>query len=64
MIRAGLTLGQLKKGRFEPDHALAMALRPDAVRQILDLTADDPRALSYLKGEAISAARSFPAMCW
>ena len=56
VIRAGLTLGQLKKGRFEPDHALAMALRPDAVRQILDLTADDPRALSYLKGEAISGS--------
>ena len=56
VIRAGLTLGQLKKGRFEPDHALAMALRPDAVRQTLDLTADDPRALSYLKGEAISGS--------
>lgn len=54
VIRAGLTLGQLKKGRFEPDHALAMALRPGDVRQTLDLTADDPRTLAYLKGEAIS----------
>ena len=56
VIRAGLTLGQLKKGRFEPDHALAMALRPEEVRQTLDLTADDPRTLAYLKGEAISGS--------
>ena len=56
VIRAGLTLGQLKKGRFEPDHALAMALRPGDVRQTLDLTADDPRTLAYLKGEAISGS--------
>ena len=56
VVRAGLTLGQLKKGRFEPDHALAMALRPGDVRQTLDLTADDPRTLAYLKGEAISGS--------
>ena len=56
VIRAGLTLGQLKKGRFEPDHALAIALRPGDVRQALDLTADDPRTLAYLKGEAISGS--------
>ena len=55
VIRAGLTLGQLRKGRFEPDHALAMALRPSDVRQALDLTADDPRVLAYLKGETLSA---------
>lgn len=29
-----------------------MALRPGDVRQTLDLTADDPRTLAYLKGEA------------
>ena len=56
VVRVGLTLGQLKKGRFEPDHALAMALRPGDVRQTLDLTADDPRTLAYLKGEAISGS--------
>ena len=56
VVRAGLTLGQLKKGRFEPDHALAIALRPGDVRQTLDLTADDPRTLAYLKGEAISGS--------
>ena len=33
-----------------------MALRPGDVRQTLDLTADDPRTLAYLKGEAISGS--------
>ena len=30
-VRPGLHLGTLKKNRFEPSHALALALRPDQV---------------------------------
>lgn len=53
VLRAGLVLGQLKKGRFEPDHALALALRPGELGRTLPLTAGDPRTLAYLKGETI-----------
>ena len=50
--RAGLALGQWKKNRFEPDHALAMALRPEEVKYSCALTKEE--ADRYLRGEAVS----------
>lgn len=47
--RPGLQLGSCKKNRFEPSHALAMALRPPQVRQTIELC--EPKR--YLRGEAI-----------
>ena len=38
VLRAGLHVGAVKKGRFEPSHALALALRADAVKSALRLT--------------------------
>lgn len=51
--RAGLQLGCCKKRRFEPSHALAMALHPDEVRQTLEL--EEPE--SFLRGETVRAAQ-------
>lgn len=48
--RAGLQLGCCKKNRFEPSHALAMALRPEDVKQTLELEKPE----RYLYGETIS----------
>jgi len=48
VLRPGLELGQLKKGRFEPAHALALWC-PDAKRR-LDLSPEDPRLGDYLQG--------------
>ncbi len=56
IIRPGLHLGSCKKNRFEPSHALAMALSKDQARHIIPLTADAPEPLSYLKGEALPMA--------
>lgn len=53
VLRPGWWLGHIRKDRFEPDHALAMALRPEAVHQVLDLPLDDPRVLAYLRGELL-----------
>lgn len=53
-LRTGLLLGELKKGRFEPSQALAMALKAEEFGTLLDLTEEDPRVLRYLKGETIS----------
>ena len=50
ILRPGLHLGTVKKNRFEPSHALAMALRPDDVRQCLEL--EEPER--YLRGETLS----------
>lgn len=49
--RAGLQLGSCKKGRFEPSHAWAMALRPCDVKQAVELA----EPMRYLRGEAVNA---------
>jgi NOL1/NOP2/sun family putative RNA methylase len=48
LIHPGLWLGTVKPGRFEPSHALALALREDQARQIVGL--DLEAALAYLRG--------------
>ena len=53
-LRTGLHLGELKKGRFEPSQAFAMALKKDEYPVRLDLKTEDERVIRYLKGETIS----------
>ena len=52
-LRTGLLMGVLKKGRFEPSQALAMALKAHEYSNILCLKEKDERILRYLKGETI-----------
>ena len=57
VLRAGLHLGTVKKERFEPSHALALALgREDAVRTF-DMNADSREAAAFLRGESIPCDR-------
>ncbi len=51
LIRPGWWLGSFKKDRFEPAHALAMALTPSEVLRTHDLTTDQIQA--YLRREAV-----------
>ena len=53
ILRPGLWLGTVKKGRFEPAHSLAMALHPEEVRQVLDVPADSREAAAFLRGESL-----------
>ncbi len=53
-LRPGLHLGTIKKDRFEPSHALALALRPEDVLFTLNLNAEDPQLKGYLNGQTIS----------
>ena len=53
--REGLFLGILKKNRFEPVQALAMALKKEEYPRTVCLDAGDPRTVKYLKGESIEA---------
>ncbi len=55
VLRAGLWLGTLKKGRFEPSHALALALRAEDAQRTLELSPTDARLLRYLQGDVIEA---------
>lgn len=49
--RPGLCLGEFKKNRFEPAHALAMALRPDEAKNVLNVDKDS--AVRYIAGEML-----------
>ena len=53
VLRPGLHLGTLKKNRFEPAHALALALRPEDVKHVWNLSVEE--AAAYLKGQTFSA---------
>ena len=55
VLRPGLELGEIKKGRFEPAHALALWLRDCANR--LDLSADTAELCAYMHGETIPTDR-------
>ncbi len=54
VARVGLHLGTVKKNRFEPAHALALALSPAEAARVASYGADDPELLRYLKGEALT----------
>lgn len=53
VLRPGLHLGTLKKNRFEPVHALALALKPEEVRCFQELNME--QAKGYLRGETLEA---------
>lgn len=53
MVRSGLCLGEQKKKRFEPDQALAMALKSEQYYKTIDFPLEDERVLKYLKCETI-----------
>jgi 16S rRNA C967 or C1407 C5-methylase (RsmB/RsmF family)/NOL1/NOP2/fmu family ribosome biogenesis protein len=55
-LHPGWWLGELKKDRFEPSHALALSLNSTVARRVKDFTVDDPGLLSYLRGETINSA--------
>ena len=55
VLRPGLHLGTIKKNRFEPSHALALALPPENVKQVFPLSADSKETAEYLKGQTFPA---------
>lgn len=52
--RAGLHLGDYRKGRFEPAHALAMALSAADAKQTYELGEGSPEASAFLRGETLN----------
>lgn len=53
ILRAGLHLGELKKNRFEPNHALALYLKKENVKQTVNLSSTEKIWQQYVKGETI-----------
>ena len=54
ILRYGLLIGEMRKNRLEPSHALftAAGVKP---KRIIDLSLEDERLYKFLKGEEISA---------
>ncbi|NNU84617.1 NOL1/NOP2/sun family putative RNA methylase [Geobacillus sp. BMUD] len=54
VVRAGLHLGEVKKERLEPNHALALSLRTEEARHVLDLASTSEEIVRYWRGETLS----------
>jgi NOL1/NOP2/sun family putative RNA methylase len=52
-VRAGLHLGICRKNRFEPSHALCLALKKEDFKNVSDFSADSEILKKYLMGETI-----------
>ena len=51
ILRAGVRLGEVANGRFEPSHALVMARKKADFCNAVDLDLSDERVEKYLRGE-------------
>lgn len=59
VVRSGLHIGEMKKNRFEPNHALALALSREQVKHYVELDINGSDWLGYLKGETLKSTSSF-----
>jgi len=57
ILRAGIKLGDFKKGRIEPHHNLATALTPDQFKRKLKMHSSDQLAGKYISGEELEIDR-------
>ncbi len=55
VLRVGVRLGEVKNGRFEPAHALAMCVKKDDCKNVVDLEQTDTKLEKYFRGETIEA---------
>jgi NOL1/NOP2/sun family putative RNA methylase len=56
VLRPGLHLGDFRKSRFEPAHALAMAVAAEDAALTTDYPADSPKIAAYWRGETLPAS--------
>lgn len=56
VLRPGLELGEIRKGRFEPAHALALWLRE--CRQVCDIAPEGAEIAAYLHGDVIPCGKT------
>lgn len=63
VIRPGLCLAEYDRGRFKPDHALAMSLGKEEIKNICNL--NYKKACAFLRGETFeSEAEDIPSGSW
>ncbi|AZK47988.1 RsmB/NOP family class I SAM-dependent RNA methyltransferase [Paenibacillus lentus] len=61
--RAGLHLGDLKKGRFQPAHALAMATTPNDAAQVWILKIGSTELSAYFHGDTLTVPEHYRGWC-
>ena len=54
VLRVGVRLGEVKNGRFEPSHSLALCVKMQECKNVLDLGESDPRLEKYFRGETLA----------
>lgn len=54
VLRPGLHLGTIKKNRFEPSHALALAMKAQNAQYTVDLSRSSPEIRGYVNGETFA----------
>ena len=55
VLRPGLELGTVRPDRFEPSHALSLAVAPSRAHGRVELEVGDPRVQRYLEGHPLDA---------
>ena len=58
VLRPGLHLGNVVRGRFEPAHALAMALRREEALRSISLPGTSPQAYAWFRGESLQTGET------
>ena len=53
VLRVGIRLGEVKNGRFEPSHSLALCVKAEECKNVLDLEEDDLRLEKYFRGDTV-----------
>jgi 16S rRNA C967 or C1407 C5-methylase (RsmB/RsmF family)/NOL1/NOP2/fmu family ribosome biogenesis protein len=55
-LHPGWWLGEIRKDRFEPSHALALGVRLPSARRVVDFAVDNPEVVAYMRGETVQSA--------
>lgn len=65
VTKLGWYLGEIKGGRFEPSHSLAVALKKSDIRNTIEFSSESKELFSYLKGETLlqEAEKGYCAVC-
>lgn len=63
VLRVGVRLGEMKNGRFEPSHALAMRSKKQDCKNVVNLPIGDPRVEKYLRGETLDVENAENGWC-
>ncbi|ADL34370.1 RNA methylase NOL1/NOP2/sun family [Butyrivibrio proteoclasticus B316] len=59
-MRPGLHLGTIKKDRFEPSHALALAIKKEDAKNTISFAEDSNEIRQYLNGQTVKCSKDAP----